>query len=96
MGESINIYMARMQQIDEIARKTIREQEKRIPEKYANIEATLKLLTNLITTFKKKADTYELELRGRAKIDDLAEQISFHRARVEDCQRLSLKLAETI
>jgi hypothetical protein len=59
MSGSINDYMAKMQQIDEIARRTVTMQEKRIPEKYSNIETTLKLLSNLISTFKRRADSYE-------------------------------------
>jgi len=58
--QTIEDYLGRIQQIDEIARRTITEQEKRIPEKYSNIEATLKLLSNLINSFKKKSESYEL------------------------------------
>lgn len=48
-------YIGRIQQIDEIAKRTIEQHERRIPEKYSNIEATLKLLNNLIMSFKKKS-----------------------------------------
>ena len=50
-----------------------------MPEKYANIQATLKLLTNLIAGFHKRALQTEQELKKRAKIKDLDEQIQFHR-----------------
>jgi DNA-binding ferritin-like protein len=93
---SINDYMTRIQQVDEVAKRTIALQEKRIPEKYSSIETTLKLLQNLIATYRRRADAYEQDLKARAKIDDLTTQISFHNDRLTDCERLSQKLSAKI
>lgn len=93
---SINDYMTRIQQVDEVAKRTILLQEKHIPEKYSSIETTLKLLHNLIAAYRRRADSYEQDLKARAKIDDLASQIVFHNDRLADCDRLSQSLAARI
>lgn len=92
-SDSINDYMTRIQQVDEVAKRTIALQEKRIPEKYSSIETTLKLLQNLISNYRRRADTYEQDLKARAKIDDLTTQITFHKDRLSDCERLSQTLS---
>lgn len=48
-------HLKRIQQIDQIAKDTLTKYEQKLPEKYANIQATLKLLNNLITSFRKRA-----------------------------------------
>lgn len=67
-----------------------------MPEKYANIQATLKLLINLIASFRRRADNHEQELKNRAKIADLMGQIEFHRARITDCERMSAALSAKV
>jgi vacuolar-type H+-ATPase subunit I/STV1 len=94
--QTIEDHLTRIQQIDELARRTITDQQRRIPEKYSNIEATLKLLTNLIHSFKKRSESHELQLKGRAKIDDLIDQITFHKARVLECEQMSATLMQKI
>jgi t-SNARE complex subunit (syntaxin) len=83
--EVISEHLKRIEQVDQIARDSLQKNQVKLPEKYANIEATLKLLTNLINAFRKRADTYEQDLKHRAKIDDLTDQIRLHRARIADC-----------
>ena len=90
--DQLQLQLARIQQIDQIANLTLENYQSKLPEKYANIQATLKLLNNLISSFKKRAEHYELELQNRAKLKDLSEQITFHRARIQDCQRMSATL----
>ncbi len=88
----LNLQLARIQQVDEIAKETLVNYQQKLPEKYANIQATLKLLNNLIASFRKRAEHYENELKHRAKLKDLMEQIEFHRARISDCERMSAAL----
>lgn len=93
---TVQEYLDRIEQIDQIARHTLAQHDKRIPEKYSNIQATLKLLTNLITNFRKKSEAYELQLKSRAKIDDLIDQISFHKSRIVECEQMSATLMHKI
>lgn len=88
--------LSRIEQIDEIAKATIAKHDQRMPQKYANIQATLKLLSNLINGFYKRAEQHQQELRHRAKIKDLEEQIHFHRERISDCQRMSQALSSKV
>lgn len=83
--EILSEQLKRVQQVDQIAKNTLKRQEEKMPEKYANIEATLKLLFNLISSFRKRADVYEQQLKQRAKISDLTDQIRLHRSRISDC-----------
>lgn len=53
--EQIGENLKRIEQIDEIAKNTLSRYHEKMPEKYANIQATLKLLSNLITNFRKRA-----------------------------------------
>lgn len=57
--EQVADNLRRIEQIDEIAKLTLAKHQVKMPEKYANIQATLKLLVNLIATFRKRADNYE-------------------------------------
>jgi hypothetical protein len=88
--------LKRIEQVDQIARETLAKHHLKMPEKYANIQATLKLLSNLIANFRRRADTYELELKSRAKITDLLEQIQFHKTRIADCERMSEALSSKV
>ena len=90
--ELLSEQLKRVQQVDQLAKNTLKRQEEKMPEKYANIEATLKLLFNLISSFRKRADGYEQQLKHRAKISDLTDQIRLHGARIADCERLSHSL----
>ena len=94
--ETVIEHFKRIEQIDQIANEAIKAQYLRMPEKYASIEATLKLLLNIITALKKRSYTYEHELKSRAKIGDLTDQIRLHRARITDCERLSQSLKEKL
>lgn len=69
--DQLQLQLARIQQIDQTAKQTLDNYHSKLPEKYANIQATLKLLNNLIASFRKRAEHYELELKNRAKLKDL-------------------------
>lgn len=88
--------LERIEQIDQLARHSLFKYQRKLPNKYANIHATLQLLHNLIDSFTKKADAYEERLQNTANIADLDEQIRLHRARIVDCQNLSSTLHETL
>lgn len=57
-GRVLDEYLYKIRNIDLLAKETIVAQQKRLPEKYANIEATLKLLNNLILNFKSQSQQY--------------------------------------
>ena len=42
-----------------VIKAALSQQERKMPEKYINIETSLKILNNLINEFRKKAENYE-------------------------------------
>ena len=58
----------KIENIDKIADLALSQHSKKISEKYNNIENTIKILNSLIQDFGKKADHYEVNLKGKTRI----------------------------
>lgn len=68
--------------IDHIANRTILHQNKKLHEKYSNIENTVKILKNLIIEFTKKADKLEKKLIAEKKINETKQRDEYYQKRV--------------
>ena len=64
-------FKVKVENINQIAEWALVKHQQKISEKYNSIENTIKILNSLIQDFGKKADHFEINLKGKTRIEDL-------------------------
>lgn len=92
----LTLLRSKAEDIDQIADRAILHQNKKLHEKYSNIENTVKILKNLIIEFTKKADQLEKKLIAEKKINEIKQRDEYYQKRVEEYIEESDLLREKI